>query len=91
MRRFLAVLLVALPFAAAAATPETCMLSVKNMNCSLCPLTIKKSLENVSGVSAVSVDFDKKTATVTYDPERTAPDALTKATTDAGYPSTVAE
>lgn len=89
MRRILAFLLVVLPFAVAAATPQTCMLSVQKMDCALCPLTIKKSLEKVSGVNAVSVDFDKKTATVTYDPDKTGPDALTKATTDAGYPSTV--
>jgi mercuric ion binding protein len=52
-------------------------------------VTIKKSLEKVSGVSEVRIDFAEKTATVTYDPEATAPDALTRATTDAGYPSTI--
>jgi mercuric ion binding protein len=88
MRRILLALLVAVP-AAAAAMPQTVTLAVQKMTCSLCPVTIKKSLEKVIGVSAVTVDFDNKTATVTYDPERTAPDALVKATTDAGYPSTV--
>jgi mercuric ion binding protein len=90
MRRILSGLLVALPVAAAAAMPQTVTLAVQKMTCSLCPVTIKKSLEKVQGVSTVTVDFDKKTATVIYDPETTAPDALTKATTDAGYPSTVA-
>jgi len=89
MRRILPALLVALPLAAAAATPQTVTLAVQKMTCSLCPVTIKKSLEKVTGVSAVTIDFDNKTATVTYDPEQTAPDALAKATTDAGYPSTV--
>lgn len=89
MRRFLPILLVALPVAASAATPQTVTLTVQKMTCSLCPVTIKKSLEKVTGVSAVTIDFDKKTATVTYDPEKTAPDALAKATTDAGYPSTL--
>jgi mercuric ion binding protein len=88
MRRILAVLLVALPFAAAAA-PATVTLAVQKMTCALCPVTIKKSLEKVSGVSEVRIDFAEKTATVTYDPEATAPDALTRATTDAGYPSTI--
>jgi len=46
-------------------------------------------LEKVSGVSTVKVDFDKKTATVAYDPDKVQPPALTKATTNAGYPSTV--
>ncbi len=90
MRRILPVLLVALPVAAAAATPQTVTLAVQRMTCSLCPVTIKKSLEKVTGVKAVAVDFDKKTATVTYDPDKTTPDALAEATTDAGYPSSVA-
>ncbi|HKF64446.1 MAG TPA: mercuric transport protein periplasmic component, partial [Dongiaceae bacterium] len=33
------------------------------------------------------VSFEQKTATVTYDDQKTAPDALTSATTQAGYPS----
>ncbi|MCU1748032.1 heavy-metal-associated domain-containing protein [Pseudomonas sp. 6D_7.1_Bac1] len=37
----------------------------------------------------VKVDFDKKTATVTYDADQSQPEALTGATTNAGYPSTV--
>lgn len=89
MRRFLSVVLVALPVFASAATPQTVTLAVQKMTCALCPVTIKKSLERVTGVSAVAIDFDKKTATVTYDPEKTTPDALAKATTDAGYPSTI--
>jgi hypothetical protein len=35
------------------------------------------------------VDFEKKTASVTFDPDKASPDTLTKATSDAGYPSTV--
>ncbi len=89
MRRILALLLFALPATASAATPEIVTLTVQKMTCSLCPVTIKKSLEKVTGVSAVTVDFAEKTATVTYDPAKTAPEALAKATTDAGYPSTV--
>lgn len=89
MRRFLSVVLVALPVFASAATPQTVTLAVQKMTCALCPVTIKKSLEKVTGVSAVAIDFDNKTAAVTYDPEKTTPDALAKATSDAGYPSTI--
>jgi len=59
------------------------------MTCATCPITVKKSLEKVCGVSTVKVDYDKKTVTVTYDPDKTKPDALIHATTDAGFPSTV--
>ena len=72
-----------------AAIPKTVTLDVKNMTCDLCPITVKKSLEKVSGVSAVNVDFEKKTATVTYDADKAQLEALTTATTNVGYPSTV--
>jgi len=35
------------------------------------------------------VDFEKKKADVTFDPDKASPATLTKATSDAGYPSTV--
>lgn len=89
MRKLLIVLLVAAPLVVLAAAPKAVTLAVQNMTCELCPITVKKSLEKVPGVSAVKVDFDKKTATVTYDADKTKPEALTSATTNAGYPSTV--
>jgi mercuric ion binding protein len=41
----------------------------------------------VAGVKAVTVSFKDKTAVVTYDDTRTDVTALTRATTEAGYPS----
>jgi mercuric ion binding protein len=89
MHKLLMAVFAALPLTVLAAAPKTVTLDVKNMTCELCPITVKKSLEKVSGVSAVKVDFDKKTATVTFDPDKAQPEALTQATTNAGYPSTV--
>ena len=59
------------------------------MTCGLCPVTVKKSLEKVAGVSQAQIDFAKKTARVTYDADKAKSDDLTAATTNAGYPSTV--
>ena len=90
MRNLLtAVLAMLMPLAALAATPQTAVLDVQNMTCGLCPVTVKKSLEKVAGVSQAQVDFAKKTATVTFDADKTSPTALIKATTDAGFPSAV--
>ncbi|MCW3480135.1 mercury resistance system periplasmic binding protein MerP [Neisseriaceae bacterium JH1-16] len=89
MRRLLMAALAALPLAVMAAPTKTVTLDVRNMTCELCPITVKRSLEKLSGVSAVRVDFAKKTASVTYDPDQTRPTALTQATTNAGYPSSV--
>lgn len=89
MRKPLLAMLTALPLMALAAPPKTLTLDVQNMTCEVCPITVKKSLEKVAGVSAVQVDFAKKTATVTYDPDKAQPEMMTKATTNAGYPSAV--
>jgi len=89
MRKLLFAALAAFPLMAFAAVPKTVTLDVKNMTCAVCPITVRKALEKVPGVSAVKVDFAKKTAIVTYDPDKTKPEALTRATTNAGYPSTI--
>lgn len=90
MRKLLAsALLALLPLAALAATPQTTVLEIQNMTCELCPVTVKKSLEKLPGVSQARIDFARKTATVTFDPDKVNAAALVKATTNAGYPSTV--
>jgi len=70
MRKLLIAVLVATPLAVLASTAKTVTLDVKNMTCDLCPITVKKSLEKLSGVSAVEIDFDNKTVTVTFDPTK---------------------
>jgi mercuric ion binding protein len=89
MRNQMIAVFLALPPSLMAAPPQTVTLDVKNMNCPVCPITVKKALEKVSGVSAVKVDYAKKTATVTFDPDKAKPDTLTRVTTDAGFPSTL--
>lgn len=89
MRKLLISAIAALPMMAMAAAPKTVTLDVKNMTCPVCPITVKKSLEKVAGVTAVKVDFARKTALVTYDPDKTKPEALTRATANAGFPSAI--
>ena len=69
------------------ASPQTVTLNVSGMTCPACPITVKKALEKVPGVSKVDVRFEKKQVLVTYDDAKTNTDALVKATTNAGYPS----
>jgi periplasmic mercuric ion binding protein len=89
MRKLVASLLIGLPVAAFAATPQTAVLDVQNMTCSLCSVTVRKALEKVPGVIDAKVDYDHKTAVVTYDPEKASVVAIVKATTNAGFPSTL--
>jgi len=69
------------------AAAQTVTLSVPGMTCAACPITVKKALTKVDGVSKVEVSYDKREAVVTFDDARTDAQALVKATTDAGYPS----
>jgi mercuric ion binding protein len=68
---------------------ETVTLSVSGMTCAACPITVKKTLSKVEGVHKAEVSFEKREAVVTFDDAKTIADALTKATTNAGYPATV--
>ena len=72
---------------AALAAERTVTLAVKNMYCADCPFIVKKSLERVPGVAKVAVSYKDKTAIVTYDDGKADVNALTAATTNAGYPS----
>lgn len=90
MRKLLASFALATLIAAPAwAAPQTVTLAVSKMTCAACPITVKKALSRVPGVTEVSVSFEKKQATVVFDDSQTTVAALTRATTDAGYPSTV--
>jgi len=88
IKSLLAGSIVALILAAPAwASPKTVTLNVSGMTCAACPITVKKALEKVGGVSKVEVRFENKQVLVTFDDAKTNTDALVKATTDAGYPS----
>lgn len=76
---------------AAFAAVRSVTLSVSGMTCAVCPITVKKALEKVPGVSKVKVSFAKKEAVVTFDDAKTNIQALESATFEAGYQTTVKE
>lgn len=85
-----AVTLLAVMTTPAWAVSRTVTLAVPSMDCPACPITVKKALSQVLGVSQAEVNFGKRQATVTFDDTKTSVDALTQATRNAGYPSTLA-
>lgn len=85
----LAILNLSIIPASQAAETKTVVLDVPGMTCKFCPITIKKALKKVDGVVEAKADYDSKTATVTFDPAKTTVEELTKATANAGYPSTL--
>lgn len=74
---------------AAVAAPQTVTLSVPGMTCAACPITVKKALTKVEGVTKAEVSYEKRQATVTFDDSKASVQKLTKASADAGYPATV--
>lgn len=89
MNKLFASLVLAAAVAPVWAATQTVTLSVPGMYCAACPITVKKALTKVDGVSKVDVAFEKREATVTYDDAKTNVQALTKATGNAGYPAAV--
>lgn len=71
------------------AVNTTVTLSIPTMDCPVCPITIKKALAKLAGVSRTEVSYEKRIATVTFDDGKTIPTELTRATKEAGYPSTI--
>ena len=74
----------------AGAATKTVILAIPSMDCPVCPITIKKALANVPGVSKASVSYEKRQAVVTFDDAKTTLQALTDSTKNAGFPSTLA-
>lgn len=70
---------------------QTLTFVIEKMTCAMCPITVRKAMEKVSGVEEVKVDYKAKTATVIFDPSHARPEAIAAASTNAGYPAQVIE
>lgn len=88
MKKLFACLAVVAMAAPVWAATQTVTLSVPGMTCAACPLTVKQALNKVQGVTKAEVSYEKRQAVVSFDDAKTNVQALTKATADAGYPST---
>jgi len=73
------------------AAEQTVTMDIEKMSCATCPLTVRIAMQRVDGVQDVDVDFDSKTAVVTFDDEKTSAEIVAQASTDVGYPATPAK
>jgi len=89
MKKLFAALALAAVVVPVWAAMQTVHLSVPGMTCAACPITVKQALAKVPGVKKIDVSFEKREAVVTFDDAKTNVQKLTKATSDAGYPSSV--
>ncbi len=71
------------------AATSTTTLKVPGMVCAACPITVRKALQRVQGVSKIDVNFPQKEVVVTFDDAKTNDAALVKATANVGFPSQV--
>jgi len=71
----------------ALATNQVVKLSIENMTCKMCDITVRKAIEKVDGVTEATVDYETKTAQVTFNPEKTTAMKIEEASTMAGYPA----
>lgn len=84
-----ALTLASLAVGPALAATKTITLSVPDMDCAVCPITVRAALTKVKGVVKAEASLEKREAVVTFDDAKTKVEALTQATANAGYPSTV--
>ena len=80
--------LIAMPMASLAAE-QTIKLKVEGMTCPSCPYQVKSALKRVEGVISASASLETREAEVTFDDAVTNIAALTQATTNTGFPSTL--
>lgn len=71
------------------AETKTVTLEVRNMVCNMCSAAVTKALSKVPGVQTANVELAAKQAIVVFDPAKTTPEALTRATAAVGFPSAV--
>ena len=76
---------------AALAAEKTVKLSVPGMYCASCPFIVKSSISAVDGVLSVETILEDRTATVTFDDAITSLEAITTATANVGYESSLLE
>lgn len=69
----------------AAENLQTASFKIDGMTCAVgCAKTIEEELANLDGVDKATVDFDKKTATVSFDKTIQNPESLTKVVQETG-------
>jgi len=67
------------------------VLSVPDMNCPMCPISVRKALAGVDGVVEVDASLEGKRARVLFDPARTDAEALIAAVAETGFSATLQE
>lgn len=71
------------------AAEQTIKLSVPSMTCASCPYIVKQAISAIKGVLIVEATLEDLSATVTFEDTVASIEAITQATRDVGYESSV--
>ncbi len=71
-----------------AAQEQTVTMHVSGMTCGTCPISVRHRALQLKGVHTAAVDLDSATATVTYEDSEQSAQAIARAITELGYPTT---
>ena len=64
---------------------RTVQFGISGMTCPSCASGLEASFRNMPGVKEAKIDYEKKQATVRFDPEKQTEEAVKKLVADAGY------
>lgn len=73
------------PVHSAPSSEAHAVMKIDGMSCGSCAALLEKRLSQIPGVRRADVSFEKKQATLDYDPRAVDPSRFTKAITDVGY------
>ncbi|TAM79746.1 MAG: hypothetical protein EPN47_18300 [Acidobacteria bacterium] len=65
------------------------VLTIQGMDCTACAALIEKNLTQIAGARTAKVSFERKEATINYDPREVTPQAFVKAIEKDGYKAEV--
>lgn len=69
---------------------KVCTLTVSGMTCGGCATAVRIAAMKIVGVSEAKVSYEKGTAVITYDPEKTTPEAIARVITEkSGFKTSV--
>ncbi len=85
MRNVLAILILVVSSGHALALPQSVSIAVDTMTCGPDPHNIKAALQALPGVTDVMISLENKTATVSFDNDKSSPEAMLRAIAAAGY------
>lgn len=77
--------------AAQAAELQEITLAVPGMDCPVCPITVRRALNDVPGVVEATADLGAREAWARFDPARTGVDEMIAAVRNTGFSASVKE